>query len=361
MSYSEDNTDSIILARMQDNVTNDIEKEEGSFVYDALSPASKELKAAYITDDDILKRTSPFTAKDTDLENITNPVGVTRKDGGKATTQLLVNAAIGTTIRAGTLVQTQSGLIYKTVNDMTITTETTLVDIIASEVGSTYNVPANTIIQMPVITQGIISVTNTSPLTDGYDIENDDSLRQRYFERLRTPATSGNKYQYRNWCKEVTGVGDAKIVPLWNGNGTVKAIIMNSNKRAADTELVQKVKDYIDPQPEGHGEGQAPIGAILTVVSATEKAINSSAKVVLASGYTLQQVQDGFTAAMQKYLNDISFNSTYVSYAKIGNLLFSTPGVLDYDSNSLTLNNGIINLPLADEEIPVLGTINLGV
>jgi uncharacterized phage protein gp47/JayE len=43
----------------------------------------------------------------------------------------------------------------------------------------------------------------------------------------------------------------------------------------------------------------------------------------------------------------------------VGGILLSTDGVVDY--NSLTLNGGTVNVALADEEIPVAGTISLEV
>ncbi|WP_254905214.1 baseplate J/gp47 family protein [Clostridium tyrobutyricum] len=357
--YSDSNSSDDIRNRMLDDVPSDIDKSEGSFIYDALSPASKEIGQTYNIADDILDRTSPFTAAGTDLENITNAVGITRKQGEKATTDILIEGVPDTVVLSGTLVQTEEGLEYETLNDIVLTDGQATVAVQARDVGSNYNVPANAINQLPVQISGVTSITNPESVNNGYDIEDDDSLRGRYFERMQTPATSGNKYQYMSWAKEVTGVGDAKSFPLWNGPGTVKIVIINSNKRAADTELVQKVKDYIDPQPERNGEGQAPIGAALTVVSAIEKAINITAKVILANGYTIQQVQDNFTEVVGKYLSDIAFNSTYVSYAKIGSLLLSTAGIVDYDN--LTLNTGTANVALQDEEIPVPGTISLGV
>ena len=356
--YSNSNSSDDIKNRMLADVPSDVDKSEGSFIYDALSPASKELAQNYNVADDILDRTSPFTATGEDLENITNAVGITRKQGGKATTNIIVKGAAGAVLPANTIVKTGEGLIYETLEDVTLSSDEVTVEVEAEDVGSSYNVPANTITQMPIQISGITSVTNPDPVTNGYGIEDDESLRGRYFERMQTPATSGNKYQYRNWAKEVNGVGDAKVFPLWNGNGTVKIVIMNTNKRAADQTLIDAVKDYIDPD-DGKGEGQAPIGATLTVVSAIEKAINVTAKVVLASGCTIQQVQDAFIANIQQYLSDLAFNSTYVSYAKVGSLLLNTDGVIDY--TDLALNEGDSNIAIADEEIPVTGNISLGV
>lgn len=350
--YSEKNSANDIRNRMLNNISSDIDKSEGYFIYDALSPASKELEITYKTNDDILKRTSPYTATGADLEKITNTVGVYRKVGRKATTQLLVNALPGTQLKLGMLVQTLSGLMYKITNDIITTIETTLVDIEALEVGSKYNVPSNIIIQLPVQISGVISITNPSPVTNGYDIEDDESLRQRYFERLQTPATSGNKYHYLNWAKEVTGVGDAKVNPLWSGNGTVKVVIVNSNRRAADKEVINAVFDHI--------EKNRPIGASITVVSATEKVINVSVNLIIDTNkYTLTQIQTAIGANLTNYFKDIAFINNYVSYASIGNLIFSTDGVIDY--SNLLVNGGTSNIILRDEEIPVLGTVSLGV
>ena len=48
-------------------------------------------------------------------------------------------------------------------------------------------------------------------ITGGYDAETDDELRRRYFEKVRSLVTFGNKYHYINWAKEVVVVGDANV------------------------------------------------------------------------------------------------------------------------------------------------------
>lgn len=66
--------------------------------------------------------------------------------------------------------------------------------------------------------------------SDSYrEEEDDDSLRARYFTRVRREAVSANKEHYKQWAEEVDGVGKAKIFPLWNGDGTVKIVVTNAN------------------------------------------------------------------------------------------------------------------------------------
>ncbi|KHF26832.1 Baseplate J-like protein [Anoxybacillus sp. BCO1] len=115
--------------------------------------------------------------------------------------------------------------------------------------------------------------------------------------------------------------------------------------RPATNDLVTQVQEYI--------EQMRPIGASVTVASATGKPIDISANVVLASGYTLQNVQDAFAASLDEYFKEIAFSMTYVSYAKIGTLLLNTPGVIDY--SGLIVNGGTANVVLQDEEVPVRG------
>ncbi|AGX43272.1 hypothetical protein [Clostridium saccharobutylicum] len=46
---------------------------------------------------------------------------------------------------------------------------------------------------------------------------------------------------------------------------------------------------------------------------------------------------------------------------KVGSLLVNVDGVLDVDYSSIKLNNVAGNVTLGNDEIAVLGTVNLGV
>ena len=56
MAY-EDITYEVILQRMLDKVSDNMDKREGSIIYDALAPAAVELQLMYIELDTILKET----------------------------------------------------------------------------------------------------------------------------------------------------------------------------------------------------------------------------------------------------------------------------------------------------------------
>ena len=341
----------VIQARLLSNIDDIYDKTEGGFLYDAEAPVAIELESAYAEQGEILNKGFVDTAIDTFLERITSVYGIYRKLATKATTTVTITGTIGALITIGAKVA--SDLVNFTITeDKVIDVTGTIAVMVECEIAGTIgNVPIGSIKYFPVTLAGLVSVTNTLAVTNGYASETDAELQQRYYDKVRNPATSGNKAQYLTWSKEVTGVGDAKIFPLFYGDGTVKVTIINSNKRAADTELINNVATYI--------ESVRPIGATITVVSATEKVIDISVTLVIdTDNYTIEAVTVAIENILEEYFKSIAFITSYVSYAMIGNLIFDIPGILDY--SNLLVNSGTANIDITIEEVSVLGGVVVG-
>ena len=198
---------------------------------------------------------------------------------------------------------------------------------------------------------------NTEPTTGGTDTESDVDLLERYLDYVRTPGTSGNVQDYKQWALSIPGVTAVHVKPLWNGNGTVKVIILGGDDEPATNELVKKVQDYIAGD-NNLGERQAPIGADVTVVSAEAITININANVVIDKEITtLEKVQILFKNSVENYLKENAFNSNTIYLSKIGGLLININGVLDY--TDLKLNNNTENIPTNDEQVAVTGEVIL--
>lgn len=336
-----------ILQRMLDKVPDTLDKREGSVIYDALAPAALELALMYIELDVNLERAFADTSTGNYLEMRTTEMGIDRiaavyalrKGFFYAANNVSMDVPIGARF-------TIDSLNYIVVEKIS----TGQFKLQCESAGDLGNIPFGTMTPVDYIS-GLVKAELADILTHGEDEETDNSLRDRYHFRVRQPITSGNIYHYKKWAREVAGVGDAKVFPLWNGNGTVKVAIADSDMKPAIPALVATVAAYI--------ETVRPIGATVTVVSATGKSLVIAAKIVLAAGCSLQSVYDSFYTAVQTYLKEISFNSSYVSYARIGTLLLSVAGVDDY--SDLKINGVAGNVTLAGEEIPVLGSIDLGV
>lgn len=340
-----------VQARLLSNISDEYDKSEGLFFYDVEMPVSIELEKAYKEQEDILNKGFVETATGEFLDKKVTEQGIYRKQATKATGQVTVTGSIGALIKIGDKVASDN-VNFTFIENKTIdNTGRATINVECEVAGSVGNVPIGAIKYFPKTLSGLISVTNPGAITNGYDQETDNSLRERYYTKVRTPATSGNKWHYLNWTKEVIGVGDAKVFPLWNGNGTVKVIIINSNKRAADSVLINSVSTHI--------EENRPIGATVTIVSAIEKIINVSVTLVIdANNYTIEQVKTNIENNITEYFKSIAFKDNYVSYAKIGNLIFDSNGVIDY--SNLKINNDTVNITIGDTEIPVLGGVVIG-
>ncbi|MED1850358.1 baseplate J/gp47 family protein [Brevibacillus borstelensis] len=346
-----------ILTEMMSSLSSRYDKRPGNFAYDFLAPVAERFEK---TDDEIAAvedKLDIANLSGTELEQrIYERTAIERK---KATHAIGSVTVTGTgTIFVGDLFETPGGVQFQATEQKNIVVSGT-VNVEAVEAGAGGNVPANTITLFPVTLAGFTAVNNPEPTKDGFDAESDDDLLQRYYERIRTPATSGNKHHYKNWAKETPGVGDARVIPLWNGDNTVKVIIIDSDRKPASEALVQAVQNHIDPGITGDGSGAAPLGAFCTVVSATGVEINVSVKVTLSSGYTLQQVTDNIRDNITQYLKEIAFAESIVSYAKIGAAILDSAGVEDYAN--LLVNGGTANIAIDYEEVAVLGTVTTSV
>jgi len=353
----EDKTEENIKKEMLDNISNKIDKGEKSLTYDAISPVAIELANMYIELDYVVNKLDTENLSGEELERfIYQHTGtVARKPATKATTTIIINGQEGAKISKGDLVGADTVNFISTEDKSMDNTGQMTVLVECELPGAIGNVPAGAIKYFPVSIAGLTSVTNPDSAVNGYDAESDESLLERYYERIRTPATSGNKYHYLNWAKEVVGVGDARVIPLWQGDNTVKVIIIDSNKQPASTELVEQVQEYIDPNITGLGEGQAPIGAFCTVISAIGKAIDITFTVTRDTNYTVEQIKANVENNIIEYLKSIAFKEDIVSYARIGAIILDSEGVLDYEG--FTINSGTSNIAIGNEEVAILGEV----
>ena len=256
-------------------------------------------------------------------------------------------------IQAGDLFETEGGIQFRAAETVVVS-DTANVPVFCVTPGAAGNVAAGTVCKMPVQLSGIDSITNSLPMTNGFDTETDAELLDRFLERLQQPVTGSNKWQYLMWAKEVSGVGAARVFPLGHGDGTVDVIIIDSDGQPASDTLVQTVQEYIDPESAGKGEGQAGIGAHCYVSAAEGIAINIAVTVKCLDS-------TGIPEAVQKsiagYLAGIAFQQDYVSYGKLAVAINETAGVLDY--RDFTMNGDTANISISERQVAVCGEVTV--
>lgn len=275
--------------------------------------------------------------------------GLIRKSGSKSSASLALTGTMGVVIPAGTLFLTAEGLEFALDSAVTLGEDGMGAGTVtAAEVGSAYNVPAGAMTKMYINLAGVTG-WQSGTAAGGADVENDGALYARLSARLQTPATSGNVYHYRLWALEVDGVGDAKVLPLWDGAGTVKVLLVDSDKAPVDSPVVTAAAAHI-------GE-EAPIGATVTVESAEGLIINVAATVTIDSTTTLETVRAALESKLDTYLQNLAFVGYTLLYNRVAFFLLDIDGVVDY--SSLTVNDGINNILIADNQVPVAGTVTV--
>lgn len=345
----EDKTQSVIREAILDAMGESISKIEGSFASDMAAAAELEIANTYEHIDYALLTYLLETNEGEYLELRAAEYGITRKAGTKATVTLTAAGTDGTVLPANTQVLSVDGHVFYTDAAATITGGTASVNATAAEIGADFNVIADSVTQFFKNIAGISSITNTNAALGGTDNESDDALRARVLFRLQMPATSGNSYHYQQWALEVDGIGAVKVLPLWNGNGTVKIIVASSAMGEINSDTLAAVTAHI--------EEVRPIGAAVTVVSAAAVTVNLAAMVSISSDTTLAAVQEEWGEKVGAYFKEIAFDAESVSYNKLVYLLMSCSSVNDY--TSMIANGGTSNIALSAEQIPALGTVTV--
>lgn len=333
----EDMTYENILQGMLNRVPDDIDKREGSVIYDALAPAAYFLADQYFQLGNFVDLVLPDTALGEYLDRTVSAYGIARKTATAAVRKMITSGAVEIGTRWGI-----SSLVY-IVNKALTETEYAVICETNGAIGNQYSGEMQALSAVSGITATLGDI-----ITAGTNEENDDAMRARFYEKVRLPATSGNAYHYQQWALEVPGVGAAKVIPLGDGPGTVTILVVDSDKAVSPT-LPGEVAEYI--------ETVRPIGATVSVLSPDVLEINIAANVQLDGSESLEEVKQVFKTELTDFLKNLTFSGKRVSYAKIGNVLLDVPGVSDFDM--FTINGVIGNIAVGDRQVPVVGTISL--
>ena len=352
MAY-ESMTYEVILKRMLDRVTTDhpnLDTREGSVIFNALAPAALELAIAYTELDNILAESFVATASRHYLylacEEMGMDISVFDAHAGEFKGEFNVEVPIGSRWNCDLYNYTITSLLQH--NESTGYYE--------------YRMQCETLGAAPNNLRGSLSAITDLPsalnhaeltecLVEGENEYTDDEIRDAYFEYVNSTASDGNVGQYERWCAEYEGIGNYKVFPLWNGKNTVKVSILSASNRAASDELIADFQAYLDPGTTGMGDGEAPIGAFVTVSTATEVPINVTANIQLANGYS--SVPD-INAALTEFFSKIAYEKRVVSYMSLGAAILDVPGI-EFVAD-LKINGGTADISLGAEEVPVIGT-----
>lgn len=352
-NLSENNTFEDILQRALDRIPNSLDKRQGSIIYDALAPFAAELAQAYISLDIYSEQTYLATATGENLDNRVADYGLTRivatKSQRLATFVTADDVPVPMTIDINTrfsIPNEYGGYNFKVIAS-TVTSGTYILECeTAGTVGNEY-----TGILLPLTSINNLGVaTLTDVYIAGEDTESDDSLRQRAIAKISQTPFGGNIADYKQFVESQDGIGACLVIPIWNGGGTVKLVIITSSYEIPTTAKINEIQELVDPtQNQGQGLGKAPIGHVVTVVAPTAYNLSISADISIESSYTLAGLQSEIESAVSNYIRQVQMqwaNNTSITIyiSRLIGAIINVPGVTNVEN--LTINGSSSNITI---------------
>lgn len=355
----EQQTYDAILNRMLARVPGDVDKREGSIIYDALAPAAAELAQMYVELDINYNLSFADTATGDFLSRITAQFGVNRQPATAAVRKGLFygsgSAPMDVPIGSRYSINGLNFIVTEKITTGSFRLECETAGVVGNQAFGAL---------LPIVgVSGLVSAELADVLVPGEDEETDESLRARYYETVNEPAFGGNVADYRQTIGGMAGVGAVKITPAWNGGGTVLATLIAADWSEPSPELIDEVQTAIDPTVNGGlGYGLAPIGHEVTIAGVQDLTINIATTVALASSITVGQVQSDIEAVIDAYLLELRQDwanqaQLIVRISQIEARILTVQGIDDVTGT--TLNGIAANATLDSDEIPVLGTVTV--
>lgn len=361
------------------NVRDDVDKREGSIIWDSGAPCCIEIAKAYLYLQAMIMNAFAATATSPYLEYRCAEQGIERHPA--TTAKRLGTFTDGNDDPYPIVIGTQ----FSTVG------ETNLVNFTVTEVFTSegQTVPGSYILEctepgtigneyfgeiVPIYNlSGLATATLSDILIPGEDEEDLEDLRARYFSVVNQKPFAGNIEHYREFTENIQGVGSCQIYPVWAGGGTVKISILDSNFNAPSSTLINTVQQAIDPHYNddyaGKGIGQAPIGHVVTVVGASNFTVNVQCQIEMTTGLIVNQVRAGIEQNIRDYLlslrkqwhqaTDLNIYGLKVIRARVESAILNATGVTNVIS--CKLNNANLDITLQEDEIlqqiPILGEV----
>lgn len=378
-----------LLAEMLSEVPTNVDKREGSIIFDTLSPAALELAKAYMGMDSVLNNAFAETATREYLIKIAKERGLAPETATNAILKGEFNFIsndgnyIGEIISEGDrfnldkinyIAVTQ--LVNESGQNITVTDSNGNIITVSEKerIPGVWQVKCETLgiegnkhfgSMTPIETiSGLTKAELTDLLIPGEDEEDTEVFRQRYFDSISSDAFGGNRASYIKWVKEIEGVGQVKVKRTPNGGGTVGIIITDSEGKSASAELISSVKKTLDPEEyTGQGEGVAPIGHKVEVSTIAERSIDAYFhNVEYEDDVSVSDIRIEIEQVLKDYASEINDTweentATKVYAAQILARCLDVTGIINIESADLS---GDSYITLAENEILELTLGGLG-
>ncbi|MCT3400968.1 baseplate J/gp47 family protein [Lactobacillus helveticus] len=293
------------LDLMLDNVPNDIDKREGSIIYDAVAPAAMVSAQQSLSLANILRETYIKTAQGEFLDYRAVEHGTSRYAATNAEVKAKFNDDDGhpVNVEVGDRFASiaESPVFYTVIK----ANDDGTAEMQAEEPGTSANSYIGQV--LPVTPNDSLAWAEITEVTiPARDEETDDHLRARLLNSNSWVAYGGNVADYLDMTNKIHDVGAAQVYPTWDGPGTVKLVILNNDLMPASQTLIKKIKEEIDPEDkETKGYGLAPIDHRVTVVAPETFKVDITMNVTIADSANIDTIRANIKASLEELFKSL--------------------------------------------------------
>ena len=397
-----------IMDKLLERVSDNLDKREGSIIYDALAPAAWELSELYTSIDMVMDETFADTASYYYLIKRAAERGLLPREATKALCKMVVTpttAAISIDDRfaLGDLNYSVTSIIDASQGKYQLTCET---EGTAANQQTGELLPIETANELNDLESAVISEV----IVPGEDEEEEEDFRERYFNSFDNEAFGGNKADYIEKVDDINGVGGCKVFRRWQTGynpvdfvpvaavttwynsvkdslsdtvkawlvsvyeaaadrlltvgGTVEVVVINSDYEKPSSSLIETIQTAIDPESTaGEGDGIAPIGHVVTVKGVEESSIDIDVSgIEYKSGYSFSNMKSTIEGLIDTYFLELSEawksnDNLIVRISQIETRLLDLKDEIA-DVSGVKLNDDTENITLDVNQIPVRGDLD---
>ena len=360
-NHFSDKTYEQLMEEALGRVSDDIDKRPGSMVWNGNAPCLAEMAQLYLALDFVFTATYVNSAPREYLIKR----AADRSIFPKAATPAVLRAKMNMSVPVGTRFSLEDINFF--VTKQLGSEGDDFVHLVECETaGAVGNGYAGELIPIDYV-DGLTRAETDGIYSAGTDEEDTEVFRARVIESMRSIAFGGNVADYKNKAMSFDGVGQVKVLPIWNGAGTVKLILMSSNldSPTISEDRIASIKNEVDPtEKQGQGYGLAPIGHTVTVVSVKKKDVNVSMKAELKTGVEQSAAIKDITGIINDYFRELSADwekkdNVVVRISHIESRILERCNSVEDIEIGTTANGETKSLILEKDEIPKLRTLSI--
>lgn len=284
-------------------------------------------------------------ADDEFLIRIASIYGLEQVAATFATGSITISGTNTTICPDGTLWVRGDGVIFVQDGAATISGGSATPTVIAQVAGADGNSDAGVALTLssPIVGISSDATVGGDALTEGVDLEDIDSLRERLLARLQDPPKGGGEGDYVAWAREVAGVTRAWEYGNQFGPGTVLVLFV------VDDQAVTIIPDAPTiATVQAHVTAEAPITADVTVDAPNEYTM----AMTIAITPDTADVRAAVIVQIAALLRREAEPGGTIYLSQLNEAISLATGETDH-----TLTVPAANVTPADDEIVVLGTI----